>query len=490
MRGNPISFLRKVAVAATIVVVADRLFYIEEAGGVWPGVLALVLLAGLVMARPAVRHGRETRIALAVTAAAAVVLIDDPNPLALLWVAVAGSLAALFPRRRFDDALRWTVRIAIHAAGAIPGPILDARRLLAAPRRGRHRFDPLELLRLLILPVAGSVIFVALFATANPLIQNAFGQLSLPRLSPERVMLWAIVTIVVWHPLRPRALATRLNLTELGPVRADTDPRTIMLSLAAFNLIFALQNALDVAFLWSGASLPEGVSLADYAHRGAYPLIVTALLAGLFVIVFLRPGSAASTSLSVRRLVTAWVGQNILLVSSSMLRTVDYVEVYSLTVWRIAALAWMGLVALGLALICIRLLRDKSAAWLINCNAAAAVAVLAIAAVVDFGTVAAQWNVRHAREAGGRGAPIDLCYLASLGNSALLPLIEFEQRTLPVDLAARVTAVRATQLVQMREEQADWRTWTPRGARRLAAADALLGDRAYDPAVPRWNCRW
>ena len=63
------------------------------------------------------------------------------------------------------------------------------------------------------------------------------------------------------------------------------------LSLAAFNLIFALQNGLDIFFLWSGAPLPEGMTLAEYAHRGAYPLIATALLAGLFVLVTMRPRS-------------------------------------------------------------------------------------------------------------------------------------------------------------------------------------------------------
>ena len=68
----------------------------------------------------------------------------------------------------------------------------------------------------------------------------------------------------------------------------------MIVSLVAFNLIFALQNGLDLAFLWSGAPLPGDLTLAGYAHRGAYPLIATALLAGLFVLVTLRPGSATA----------------------------------------------------------------------------------------------------------------------------------------------------------------------------------------------------
>ena len=36
------------------------------------------------------------------------------------------------------------------------------------------------------------------------------------------------------------------------------------------------------------------MTYAAYAHRGAYPLIVTALIAAGFVLAALRPGSATS----------------------------------------------------------------------------------------------------------------------------------------------------------------------------------------------------
>ena len=111
-----------------------------------------------------------------------------------------------------------------------------------------------------------------------------------------------------------------------------------------------------------------------------------------------------------------------------MLRTFDYIEAYSLTRLRIAALIWMGLVAIGLVLICYRLLRGRSGAWLINANLLAALLVLGACCTVDLGRMAAAWNVRHARETGGAGAALDLCYLNELGASALLPLIELERR--------------------------------------------------------------
>jgi hypothetical protein len=213
------------------------------------------------------------------------------------------------------------------------------------------------------------------------------------------------------------------------------------------------------------------MTLAEYAHRGAYPLIGTALLAGLFVLVALRPGSPFAASPLVRRLVYSWTGQNVFLVASTMLRTAAYIEAYSLTRLRIAALIWMALVAVGLVLICIRIWRGKSGGWLINANLFAALLALSACSVVDLGRVAAGWNARHAREAGGKGAYLDLCYLAALGPSALLPLIELEARTRNPLLKERVGSTRIPVMVALAQDQLDWRGWTYRGARRLVEAE-------------------
>jgi hypothetical protein len=249
----------------------------------------------------------------------------------------------------------------------------------------------------------------------------------------------------------------------------------VVLSLVVFNALFALQNALDVAYLWGGVALPDGMTFAEYAHRGAYPLMATALLAGAFVLVFLAPRSQAARLRPARVLVTLWVVQNLFLVVSTALRTLDYIEAYSLTRLRIAALAWMALVAVGLALIGWRLLRSKTSGWLINANAAAAALVLAVCAVVDLGSVAAAWNVRHARELGTGGTSMDLCYLHGLGPAALVPLSELERRPISPELRVRAAKVRGAILRDLIADQQDWRAWTWRGMRRLERAYALAG---------------
>lgn len=164
-----------------------------------------------------------------------------------------------------------------------------------------------------------------------------------------------------------------------------------------------------------------------------------------------------------------------MLVTSSALRTIRYIEEYELTAWRIAALVWMALVATGLILICWRIWFGRSARWLINANAVAALAVLIPCCFVDLSASAARWNVRHAREVGGTGESLDLCYLSRMGTPALLPLIELERHRLPAELQIRVINVRGALLDRLVEDQSHWWSWTPHGAMRLAAAQRLLG---------------
>jgi len=475
------SFLVKLPAAIALIAAADQLFLGTTIGS-WIGALALGWILVLLLSRPALRR-RPSLIALAVATGFAGVLAHAPGMLGwvLFWSAL--SIAALMPRiGRFDDAWRWSLRLLAHAGTGPLAPLLDGIRLFRArPRRGRP--SPAGLAALLTLPLAMTGLFLALFASANPLIARGLTQVSLP--SPLSAIFWILVLLVVWPSLRPSRWATRIVArVPSADIELPGLPRaTLLLSLILFNAVFALQNGLDLAFLWSGAPLPQGMTLADYAHRGAYPLIATALLAGLFVLVALKPGSASAANPAIRRLVVLWVAQNLLLVASSILRTLDYVEAYSLTGFRIAALAWMGLVAIGLVLICWRMLAGRSAAWLINANALMATLALGAASVVDLDASAAAWNVRHAREVGGRGVELDLCYLSWTGPSSLLSLIELERRPLPPKFRDRVRYVRAEAMETLTYHQTDWRSWTWRNQRRLDTARRLLGANPPSPAA-------
>ncbi len=471
------SFIAKAAAAAALVGLADWLFWVPGGIGSTLGFFALAWTAVTLALTPVAWRDRRSWIVAAGALLLAAPLLDAPGPLAavLFWICL--TMMVLLPRvAGFDHAGRWALRLMLHGVTSTIGPWHDLIRL----RRPLGRNLPKQrILPLLPLPLIGGAVFLALFASANPVIGDALHRIGAPRFDDEaigRFVFWAMIATMAWATLRPR----RVNLPAFVPSAGaplalpGVSTGSVLLALLTFNALFALQNGLDLVFLWSGAPLPAGVTLADYAHRGAYPLIATALLAGLFVLVALRPGSATAAVPAIRRLVVLWIAQNIFLVASSILRTLDYIEVYSLTGLRIAALIWMALVALGLVLIVWRMLRGRSAAWLINANVGAALLVLGACTMVDLGATAAAWNVRHAREVGGKGAALDLCYLGELGPSALTSLVALELRhDLEPDFAERVAWVRHGVLIQTTDGQSGGE-WTWRNSRRLQQVRSML----------------
>ena len=324
------------------------------------------------------------------------------------------------------------------------------------------------------MPLAFGAVFLLLFAAANPLIDSWLAAIDLSTLAAHvsvgRVAFWLLTIALVWPFVfirRSRRLPARLAAlgaasTALAP--AGACPRlfgkaAILRSLVLFNLLFAVQTALDVAYLWGGVALPDGLTYAAYAHRGAYPLIVTALLAAGFVIAAMRPGGDAARSPLIRHLVFLWTGQNVVLVVSSILRLDLYVAVYSLTYLRIAAFVWMLLVGAGLVLIVARIVLDRSNAWLVAANLVSLILTLYLLSFVNFPRLIAEYNVQHSREIAGSGAGLDTCYLIALGPQAIPAIDAYVAHLGPVRVPELVDA-RDRLAVAHRVRMMNWRAWS------------------------------
>ncbi|HET9161084.1 MAG TPA: DUF4173 domain-containing protein [Caulobacteraceae bacterium] len=477
-----ISVGRKVAVVATLIVFTQIAMFKHEPG--WPvGAFCLACATACGVLLPGLWRRPVATGFLVLAAALAVVLADELSLLGLLMFWVLLSAAALESLLQpFGNALLLAQRLITHGLLSLFGPLQDfLEGVSSLPRGSLRRW--LAAAPIVILPLVGGLLFLALFAAANPVLAEWLSAIQWLRLDEEffvRTIFAGFVTIVVWGFLRPR-LVTMPSPAAAEPLKLSV--ATLALSLIVFNALFALQNGLDLAFLWSGAPLPGHVTMADYAHRGAYTLIGTAILAGLFVVVFLHPSAPAAQSRLVRILVVLWTLQTLFLVASSVLRTTDYVQAYGLTKLRLAALVWMAMVAVGLALIAWRLIANRSASWLINANALAALAVLSVSSAVDYGAIVARWNIDHPNLSGG----IDICYLKSLREPALISMAMLEQRQLDPLVRDEVATMRGDLQRAVIKSMSDPFSWRFRTARRLRTLQSLQPN-GPQPSAIRRNC--
>jgi hypothetical protein len=355
----------------------------------------------------------------------------------------------------------------------------DLLRYRTARHRHGRRLVAVASILVWTMPLALTFLFLILFAQANPLIESLLAKIDfralLAWLDPVRMFFWLFMGFVTWPLLKPHVPAF-LKRREAAPSPAASvtvplqahvaivfGPGAVLRALVLFNMLFAVQTVLDALYLWGGLALPHGMTYAEYAHRGAYPLIVTALLAAAFVLIAIRPGATDAGSRTIRLLVYAFVAQNILLVISSILRLDLYVGFYALTYLRVAAFIWMALVAAGLAFIVARIALGKSGSWLVGANLATASAVLYACCFVNFAAIIGNFNVAHAREFGGQGIPLDASYLASLGPQALPGMAEAVRRR--PDLRFPIHGNHLADYIGNNKERlardiARWRSWT------------------------------
>ncbi len=241
-------------------------------------------------------------------------------------------------------------------------------------------------------PLGGALILTALLVEANPILGQAVArlfQIETDGTILARVAFWVGAALVIWPLIaspRPALPIQRSSLPRIPGPGAGS----VLRGLVLFNAILGLQTLMDAAYLWGGASLPSGMTAAEYAHRGAYPLLATALLAGAFALAA-RP--FARENLWLRRLLLLWLAQNLLLTVSALLRLELYVEAFGLTYLRLYAAIWMGLVAAGLGLIGWQVWRDLPNRWLVLRSAGLGLSTLYAACFVNFAAIIATENL-------------------------------------------------------------------------------------------------
>ncbi|MEO8244278.1 MAG: DUF4173 domain-containing protein [bacterium] len=420
---------RRSAALVLLVAAADLLFYRQTLG------LSLAVFGLAVFAATSTHRPRPAALLVLVLSLLPVVDYVQPLSLAILLLGLPAALVlnqpaplittlallAALPCRGVRDA--WTGLRRLQ-----PGllPARTARQWLAA----------------WAFPVGGTLVLLALLAAANPVLEDWLSWLTNLPLDPVEIALrasfWLGMALLLWPLLDPPPEPLRLGKLTLPA--SGLNAASVTRALILFNLLLGLQTLLDARYLWTGTA-PHAMTLATYAHRGAYPLLATALLAGAFALAA-RPWVAERPML--KRLLLLWLAQNVLLTLSALYRLDLYVTAFGLTYLRIHAAIWMALVAAGLALTLTQIAAVRSNGWLLIRCTGLGLTTLYFCAFINFAGLIAQVNIAENK--------IDTGYLCALGPTAaaaLPPLI-------PPEPAGRDPAVTCT---FRRPEILGWRDW-------------------------------
>ncbi len=393
----------------SLVVLADWLFW-DRSPGLSLAVFAVAIFA---VASADIRPRRAlSRPALLLLLAAAPV-VEHVQALSVILLAL-GLAGALIWTRRFEMSPEEVAGGVVAFSCRLPGlwllPLSPHHGLIMrAIRSPQERGAPQRLLRDWAFPLAGGLILVALMMQANPVLARLLSlDLDLWTMV-SRALFWIAVAFFI-APFLARDLPEPVRLPGAIPVPMawlGLNPASVLRALLLFNAVVGVQTATDVSILTFGATLPEGMSMAEYAHRGAYPLLATAFLAGAFALAA-RPFLGEHRA--IRPLLLLWLLQNMVLCGAAMLRLEHYIDAFGLTYLRLYALIWMGLVAAGLSLVAVQMLRERPNLWLVTRCSALGLATLYVCSFLNFAQIIAAQNLARPN--------FDAGYVCSLGPMA------------------------------------------------------------------------
>lgn len=383
-----------------LVALADWLFFGQAIG------LSLALFAAAVLGAVMLLQQGRARLRPALMLLVAVLPVVEHVQALSLAILGLGLMASVVWASAGPEALAGRV---LRLLGDLPGRgIRDGIGLAAHAARTGPMRDHRRLLRAWAFPLGGALILSALLIEANPVLGEV--ALRLVRLdigvkTVERLLFWTGAALAIWPLIAPLREARPPDLAV--PTVKGPGAGSVARGLVVFNAILGVQTAMDAAYLWGGAALPQGMSAAEYAHRGAYPLLATALLAGAFALAA-RPFAAEDRRL--RGLLLLWLAQNVALTLSALLRLELYVDAFGLTYLRVHAAIWMALVAAGLGLTGWQVWRALPNRWLLVRTGALAAGTLYGCCFVNFAALIATENLSRDR--------FDSTYVCDLGPTA------------------------------------------------------------------------
>ncbi|UWQ95314.1 DUF4173 domain-containing protein [Rhodobacteraceae bacterium M385] len=416
---------KAIGALAVMILLADQLFWQTELG-ISVALYTLALAACMLAMKPGGVTRKEAGLAMAFVAVCVLPVVELVQPLSLLFcVAAIIGVLAWITTGTYPKLLQTTkTLIEVWFIGPLLLPIEAATDL----RASTSRFDAKAALRATALPLGIGGLFLILFASANPLVEAGLGRVTAFHLiSSEqfsRGVFWVIGACLLWPYLTASSRFTALTHKPTAislPLTGLVNAGSVRSSLILFNVMFAVQTFSDIGVLSGGMTLPEGMTYASYAHRGAYPLLITALLSGAFAIA-IRPMVAQSALL--RGLMYLWLGQTLFLVLTAAIRLGLYVEAYTLTYLRVAAFIWMGLIFVGIVLIIVQMAQNRPTAWLMRGNGIAVAATLYVCCFINFAYLITDYNMSQTTP-----EQLDLEYLCNLGEQVIPAMMEFGEIT-------------------------------------------------------------
>nr|MCR5330830.1 DUF4173 domain-containing protein [Lachnospiraceae bacterium] len=337
----------------------------------WSGVLTPVWIGSLVflVAYLTQKTGKQLKkgsiFMMAVMLIISVSCFCTANRLVLFtnYVAEFLLLLALLLHNYADDS-KWDlaqlfgemIRVSAGSIGKAGTPFSDGRSFFSLrDSEKKSKAGPVLVGILIAMPTC--IVLGLILASADAVFENIFTRIFIEMIQWENIL--GILFMLAFGFLT--AYCGMRSVRDAAPLFTVKEPKknepvTAITVTSVVALLYLVFSAVQILFLFIGRfELPDGISYAEYARRGFFQLLFVSVL-NLAVVLILKKHIRKSGVLNVILLVICFC--TYIMIASSAIRMIMYIQAYNLTMYRISVLFALLTLAVLLVGVIILVLRD------------------------------------------------------------------------------------------------------------------------------------
>lgn len=251
------------------------------------------------------------------------------------------------------------LRVLLMPIRHLNAPFADCFAYNGERRKGKTSRYTKSILLGILIAIPLLVVVLGLLSGADEVFEQGLNQVAAALILPERLL--DLIRILVWFVLAFICFYTVLRFMpkeaeEMSAERAVRrhDPVTAVTFMSILGVVYVVFAVIQLVFLFGRHSLPAEFTYAEYAHRGFAQLVVVCLLNLVLITIcgsFFRDHKILNLILVIVCLSTY------VMIASSAVRMVMYIEEYNLTFLRLFVLWFLVVLALWLTFILMGIIR-------------------------------------------------------------------------------------------------------------------------------------
>jgi len=347
------------------------------------------------------------------------------EPIVVFWTVVSALIfmSIAFGYLYVDNFLELPLinRIVEFVAGLVSSLFIGIKKVIEVLPGGKRKENKKSTISLgVILAVVIGLVFIGLFSSSDTVFKSSFSWLGswlssignwFSQFNISRTATIVIFSAFAFSWLTLLVLRKKVTLIGQASIKQFLPAKDSRIILVTVSAIFTFYLILQAKYLFSGATLPDGVTYADYARRGYGELLVATILASVVVYVALRAIKTAEYKKVDTYIGLSLVLLNIFVAITAWKRLSLYESAYGWTMTRFVARMGLVCIFIGSLLLMGWVVRKVSSRTLYSSNWYVLAVVLLVSAMLNPVGIIVRRNIT---ERPRREVPVDTTHMLSL----------------------------------------------------------------------------